>query len=131
MKIYGEDKPSLEELGAQLEHFGTKGMKWGVRKQQRKDRNQQIKGARRNVANRQAEIDAIVRSANKTKDPAQRAKLDKLATKKAKELFEHPDQLTASRMTTGEKWTTGVLLGGAIGLAGASGAVRAAGGGRL
>lgn len=30
--IIGQEKPSLEEA---LEHFGTKGMKWGVRKQNR------------------------------------------------------------------------------------------------
>lgn len=137
-KFYGDEKPSLEDLA----HFGVKGMKWGERHDRkfqakvervrtsgspRQQRNMQIKVARKNIETRQREIHAIVRASNKTKDPAQRHKLDALAAKKAKELFEHPDQLTASRMTTGEKWVNGLLVGGA--LAGAA-AVGASGGGR-
>jgi hypothetical protein len=114
-----EDKPSLEELA----HHGVKGMKWGVRRQMRRERNQQIKTARRNIANRQAEIHAIERRANKTKSASERAKLDALSTKKAAELFNHPDQTTAARLTSGEKFTTALLIGGSAAVIGASGAV--------
>lgn len=127
MRIVGQDKPDLNDMF----HFGVKGMKWGERRFQKKldkvrtsgtprqQRNMQIKVARKNVATRQNEVHALVRASNKTKDPVKRSNLDKLATKKAKELFESPDQLTASRMTTGEKWATGLLAGTSIGLAAA------------
>lgn len=116
MKIYGDEKPSLQELA----HYGTKGMKWGVRRAQRKERNAQIKGARQRIASKQAEVHSLARQSSKAKTAAERARLDKLATKKAKELFESPDHLTASRMTSGEKWMTGVLLGTTVAVGAAS-----------
>lgn len=113
MKIYGEEKPSLDYIA----HFGVKGMKWGQRKAARRERNAQIKSARQRIATKESEIHAHVRAANKAKTTAERARHDRLATRKANELFNSPDHLTASRMTTGEKWTTGLLLGGGTALA--------------
>lgn len=143
-KVYGATKPSLEDA---LEHHGVRGQKWGVRRAEklrahgqklqakaqnpknsnRTNRNLQIKIARTNVAARQHEIDQLTRAANKAKTPQERQKLDALATKKASALFNHPDQVTASRMTTGEKVVSGLLIGGSIAVAGAQGAAAAAG----
>lgn len=119
--ILNETNPPFEEA---LQHFGTKGMKWGVRRQKRKEQNAQIKTARRNIANREAEIDTLVRQANKSKSAPERARLDKLANRKAVALFNSPDHITAARMTSGEKWANGLLLTAAVGLAGATAAAK-------
>jgi len=119
--ILNDTNPPFEEA---LQHFGTKGMKWGVRRQKRKEQNRQIKDARRKIAGKEAEIDSLVRQANKTKSATERARLDKLANKKAIALFNNPDHITASRMTSGEKWANGLLLAGAVGLAGAAAAAK-------
>ena len=120
MRSFGdEDKPSLEELA----HHGVKGMKWGVRRQMRRERNQQIKTARRNISAKQHELHDIQRRANKTKSASERAKLDALSSKKAAELFNHPDQVTAARLTSGEKFTTALLIGGSAAVIGTSRAV--------
>jgi hypothetical protein len=134
--LLNEVNPPIEEV---LQHFGTKGMKWGVRRDSkfaekaariaksgspRQQRNIQIKVARKNVRTRENEIIALDRASRKAKDPVQRQKLDALATKKAVELFNHPDNLTASRMTSGEKWVNGILITGAIGIAGAAAAAK-------
>ena len=113
--------PPMEEF---IEHFGTKGMKWGVRRQQRKERNTQIKTARKNIRKKEDEIHDLDKRARKSKSATERASLDKLATKKAAALFNSPDHATAARMTTGEKWVTGLLITGAIGVGGAAGATR-------
>lgn len=113
--------PDLQDT---LAHFGVKGMKWGVKRAQRKERNQQIKTARRNIRDKENDLMDTVRKADKAKTAGERAKLDKLATKKAKDLFDDPDQLTASRMTSGEKWINGIMITAAIGVAGAAGAAQ-------
>jgi hypothetical protein len=120
--IINDVNPPIEDV---ISHFGTKGMKWGVRRQQRKDRNAQIKTARRSIAAKEHEINNLDRQSRKAKTSAERSRLDKLATKKAADLFNHPDHLTASRMTSGEKWANGLLIGGSIAVAGAAGAARA------
>lgn len=144
-KIYGATKPSLEDA---LEHHGVKGQRWGVRRQEklhaqgqklqekaknpnnsnRKNRNLQIKIARTNVASRQIEIQRLARMSDKAKTPEERQKYDALATKKASALFNHPDTLTASRLTTGEKVTRGLLIAGTIAAVGANAAAGRSGG---
>jgi len=119
--LLNQTNPPFEEA---LQHFGTKGMKWGVRRQRRKEQNAQIKTARRNIATKTVEVDALVREAGKTKNTKERAKLDILATKKAVDLFNSPDHITAARMTSGEKWANGILLTAAVGLAGAGAVLR-------
>lgn len=108
-----EQKMSLDEA---LQHFGVKGMQWGVRREQRRGRNQQIKDARRRITTQTREINVIDRQARKAKTASERAKLDALSTKKASALFNSPDHTTANRMTTGEKFVMGLLLTGAVGV---------------
>jgi hypothetical protein len=119
--LMNEVNPSLEEY---LEHHGVKGMKWGVRRQQRRERNAQIKTARKNVRAKEDEIIALDRKARKSKSASERARLDKISTKKASDLFNSPDHTTAARLTSGEKWTKAILIGTVITAGGAAGAVR-------
>ena len=92
-------KPSSPE--ALLEHYGAKGMKWGVRKE--RVTGKQILGAR----NRQAARAAASRRAPKGSRAANAAKKDFLTNE---------DRVTASRMTVGEKWAVS-FIGGPLGLA--------------
>lgn len=66
MKIYGEEKPSLDYIA----HFGVKGMKWGVRRNAEKSGVGRIRGAaaqslkdsarRRNTAARLGRVASLV-----------------------------------------------------------------------
>lgn len=145
-RTYGATKPSLEDA---LEHHGVKGQKWGVRRAEklhaqgqklqakasnpknsnRKNKNLQIKLARNNVAARSHEINQLSRAADKAKTPQERRKYDAMAAKKTASLLNHPDSITATRMTTGEKVASAILIGGTVAAAGARGAAQA--GGRL
>lgn len=113
--------PDLQDT---LAHFGVKGMKWGVKRQQRKEKNQQIRDARQRIANKEAEIINLDRQANKASSTKERARLDKLSTKKAVDLFNSPDHATAARMTSGEKWVNGIMLGTTVAIVGAFGAAQ-------
>lgn len=121
MILLNEVNPSIEDV---VRHFGTKGMKWGVRRQQRKERNSQIKTARKSVRAKEDEIISLDRQSRKAKTAGERTKLDKLSTKKAVDLFNSPDHTTAARMTSGEKWVNALMITAAIGVAGAAGAAR-------
>jgi len=119
--ILNDVNPPMEEY---LEHSGVKGMKWGGRRQQRKERNTQIKTARKNVRRKEDEIISLDKQSRKAKTGAERSRLDTLSTKKAVDLFNSPDHTTAARLTSGEQWVNAVLITAAIGVAGAAGAAR-------
>jgi len=95
MKVYGDEKPSLEELA----HHGVKGQRWGVRKSH--PSATEIHSARKRQEARVVQL-------HKAKTPKQVS----VATKK---LNTSEDRVTAARMTLGEK-VTATMLGGPIGL---------------
>lgn len=116
--LYGEEKPSLEELA----HYGVKGMKWGQRKKYSTD---QIKDARARQGSRVARINDQAHKLNlaegKAKDAAAKKYVEMM-----KELQSHPDAAIGGRMTRGEK-AAALLIGGPIGaivIAGNASAVR-------
>lgn len=111
------------EVGDELKHYGKKGMKWGVRKddssggsagQTRQERKAAKKAAK--AAANQEIVDARIRQAERANDLEKQAfrtysangeKAAKAAmTKYAKmevEMLNHPDAATAMKMTSGEK----------------------------
>lgn len=82
--------------GEVLAQSGVKGMRWGVRNS-KKPSASEIHGARQRQA--------VRKSAAKGGD-----------SKAAREHQTHPDRITASRMTAGEK-AAAIMLGGPVGLA--------------
>lgn len=106
------EKPSLESLA----HYGTKGMKWGVRK--KKYTSAEIKGARIRQHGRQQKLNvaaADVRYAKATKGDVRTKKASERYSKAEREVRTNEDRLTAMHMTRGEK-VAGVLVTGPIGL---------------
>ena len=106
MRYFGEVKPSLDEL---LKHYGTKGMKWGVRK--KKYASEEIHAAR-------ARQNARLKKYMEADDQAALAKSKKAAAaaiKKrdtiAKEFDTSEDRVTAMHMTRGEKVAHVLLVG--------------------
>lgn len=106
-----DEKPELN--ADTLEHFGVKGMRWGVRN---KKTAGQIRTARRNVA--KARLDY-----NDARDQY-RAGTGKKTTVKNTRLayLNHPDRATAARVTKGEVFIAALLISpaGAAGLAAGS-----------
>lgn len=100
MDIIGQDKPSLEDA---LQHFGVRGMKWGIRK----GVGPEIRRARLNVANASSDIRAQKKIVRKTTDrgTAERAAGKKKVADMEMALLNNPDRATAMRMTRGEKAT--------------------------
>lgn len=102
-----EDKPSLDDT---LEHFGVKGMRWGVRQ---RARGPQIRAARRNVATANIKYEgarANLRAVKKTGSAAQVKAAEKNVAKQKMAFLNHPDRPTAARLTRGETIATAILF---------------------
>jgi len=103
--IAGQEKPSLEEL--HLEHFGVKGMKWGVVKSKlasaKAPRGKVIRKARRSVNKQERKIlrkdIGRIFTVNKAKRAEKKTELAKMKL----DLLNDPDRATAARITRGEK----------------------------
>lgn len=103
-----DDKPVLDEN--LLEHFGVKGMRWGVRN---KKTAGQIRTARRKVA--KARLDY-----NDARDQYRQGTGTKTAVKNTRLAYlNHPDRATAARITKGDAFIAALLItpAGAAGLA--------------
>lgn len=102
-KLYGKEKPSLEDI----EHHGVKGQKWGTTKG-RKPTTSDIVGARARLGSQvrtiNSQIDKTIFSSGKAQEKNAK-ELVKLTTAH----LNSPDQATALRMTKGEKWTVGLV----------------------
>lgn len=101
---------------AALEHYGVKGMQWGVRKAQdsatsvkrSKPTNTEIHDARANQASKQREINRQIDKTNLSTGKAQEKNAKKLSDM-AYDMLKDPDRATALRLTTGEKVALGIL----------------------
>lgn len=94
-----QEKPSLDELT--IQHFGIKGMHWGVRKHYT---GGQIRTARRSSARTKMAIDdarVAVRAGLAPETAIAQAKLAHL---------NNPDRITATRITKGEMAVSAILL---------------------
>jgi hypothetical protein len=111
--LYGEEKPPLE-------HYGVKGMKWGVRKE--RPSGDEIQDARVRVYNQQRDIRRARKANRKStkRGSVERAKGEKKVGQMELKLLKDPDRITASRITNGEAFVSLVLLtpGGAAGYLG-------------
>lgn len=119
MIIAGQEKPSLEELS--LQHFGVKGMRWGVVKAKTgigsAPSGRTIRKARKSVNKQERKIMGQQIRQLGTFDKAKRADRKKnIATMKVN-LLHDPDRATAARITRGEKATL-ILLNAAAPIAG-------------
>jgi vacuolar-type H+-ATPase subunit H len=100
-----------------LAHYGVKGMRWGVRKQ----RNADIKSARKRVDRKAAQdfdkLGKLEDKALNAKTSAAREAATKKLTDAEKQIntahLKDPDRATAMKMTTGEKVAL-VLIGGLL-----------------
>lgn len=137
LRLSGESVQMSEEVDEFLAHYGVKGMRWGVRKrsegggsseptrkERRAQKNREIVTARSRQAARErnfqeAQAEFIVARTNKGQDRAER-----MMRQMEREYYTHPDAATAQRMTSGEKWATGLTLVG-FGLSAASLVARA------
>lgn len=122
--LYMYDDEDVEDF---LAHYGVKGMKWGKRKAARaeakaarKQRNEDIMNARARVASRQAKLDAALLDASYAQSPEIQKKANRLVTKYTSELVNNMDDLkTSEKLTTGEKWASGLAIGlSAVAIAG-------------
>lgn len=114
MRYFGEVKPSLDEL---LKHYGTKGMKWGVRK--KKYASEEIHAARARQQKRIADNNAALyeaASAEKRGDSRAAARGLKRVQKTYNDAMTNEDRVIAAHMTRGEK-VASLILGGPVGLA--------------
>lgn len=118
--ILGEpDKPSIAEV---LIHYGTKGMKWGVRK--KKPTSDDIHAARVRQASRYRKFEKAQDDVNLATNSKSRNAAIRRRDKAEKEHDLNEDRVTAVRMTRGEKFGAvlvagplglGIIAGGAIG----------------
>jgi hypothetical protein len=117
-RILGQEKPRLDDL----QHFGVKGMKWGVRKQASAA---DIKGARKRFGRRVDDFHDAGKQLRKTtkRGSAQRAAGQKKLAKTRMSLLNDPDRATSFRMTRGEKWLIASI--GAVGTVATAGAAPA------
>lgn len=105
-----------------LEHFGVKGMKWGVRRD--KPSTSAIISARTRVAGRQRQLQAQADKLNLARTDKERTREAKTFAKMEADFLKSPDRATAARMTKGEKFIMGFL---AVGVPGIGTAAAAAG----
>jgi hypothetical protein len=127
-------------LSDELSHAGVKGMKWGVRKvsargerraarkEERKQQDLQIVGARLRQQKRVANLsNTAAKTYVQTTKKGQEAAL-KAYERAEKKLLTNPDAATAQKLTSGEKATQAVGLSiFAVGLAGMAALTIAAG----
>lgn len=99
-----------EDAEAFLEHYGVKGMHWGVRKSSRPS-GHDIREARHRLRNQAHDIRETKRAGNKEE-----------AKRMTQEFLANPDRITAAHMTRGEQVATLILSGGIPGAAGLAGA---------
>lgn len=130
---------NIERAEDFLEHFGVKGMKWGVKKSEgggtgfqgpakskptkadileaRNNISSQARAAENKYYEKVGQTDARY-AANKLKDPATAKAVRDKGYKKAMEQLDKdygqidkdPDAAIANKMTTGEKWATAATL---------------------
>lgn len=107
---FDEGKPSLEDMArygaTDLEHYGTKGMKWGVRK---KVTGRDIRSARARLGLEQDKL------FNKARDVKATGRGQKAYEKQKTAFLNNPDRVLATKLTKGEK-AAQVILAGPIGL---------------
>lgn len=106
-----------------LAHFGVPGMKWGVRRSNSSDGTNsnpkkppkpttaEIKTARFNQAQRLRKTEEAHAELLVARGRKQTEKAEKEFLRRVSDLNNNPDFRTSQRMTTGEKVTTGILLG--------------------
>ena len=127
-----EEKPSLEDL--HLQHFGVKGMKWGVVKAKTgigsAPSGKTIRKARKSVNRQDRKIMGQqirqLGTFNKEKRAARKSNIAKMKMN----LLHDPDRATAARLTRGEKAAIILLglaepIGGTLGTAATLGAATA------
>lgn len=123
--------------GDALEHYGVKGMQWGVRKaadsatavKRSKPTAREIGNARAKQASKQRQINSQIDKTNLSTGKAQEREAKKLADM-SYDMLKDPDRATALRLTGGEKAVLGILAVGLgpVGIGGVGGftAVRVA-----
>lgn len=104
--------PPLEEV---LEHFGVKGMQWGVRKKH--STSPEIRSARNRQQARAGEIHKLDKQARKAPTASARSAAAKKRDKAKRDFDLNEDRVTAARITHGEKVALAVI-GGPLGLVG-------------
>lgn len=114
---------AFDDVDDFLEHFGVKGMKWGVRRD--KPSTNAIISARTRVAGRQRQLQSQADKLNLATSEKSRNKEAKTFAKMEADFLKSPDRVTAARMTRGEKYILGFLAVGVpgVGTAAAAGAV--------
>ena len=102
------EKPGTPE---ELAHYGVKGMKWGVRRQTRRQANADFKKKFSTAEARRTEI--MRARASVARDKANVDFAPTLAARKAANqvYLNNPDRATALRLTRGEKVVTAILAG--------------------
>jgi hypothetical protein len=132
MMIAGQEKPSLEELS--LEHFGVKGMRWGVVKAKTgigsAPSGKTIRKARRSVNKQERKLmGQQIRQLGTFNKEKRATRKKNIATMKTN-LLHDPDRATAARITRGEKAVL-VLLNVGAPIAGTLGTAAVLGGATL
>lgn len=110
MTFVGGEKPSLDDLV----HYGTKGMKWGVRKAN--PTTTEIRDARLRQRGRESRFDNAIIDLNLARTDRDVKSAVKRYNKAVTDLSTSEDAVTAQRLTKGEKWTL-AILSGPVGLA--------------
>lgn len=105
MKTIIAGNPPLEEV---VQHFGVKGMRWGVRRTTYK--SGEIKDARRRSQSLARGVQNAEDKVNLAKTPAAKASAQKEWDKASKDWLRSPDRATAMRMTAGEKAAAAMLV---------------------
>ena len=105
-----------------LEHYGVKGMRWGVRKskqerqkargekrEKREQKNKDIIAARKRQKNREKDIRRKEMAVYKSVVSGGYKEANKAYSEAQKAYYKNPDRKTARRRTSGEKKITAVL----------------------